>query len=123
MGYEFVRDHMTATGKMDFVPFREEIQANYEPGSSQEVTLHDGSVLQLYKNGDGQHYQDRHQAINAIQASRERGEVLTGLLFIDPSNCEFHDTLGTVKRPLRDLDERDLCPGSRSLEAINASLR
>ncbi len=123
MGYEFVRDHIDATGKMDFVPLRQEISANYEPGSSQEITLHDGSVIHLYKKNGALHQHDRNQAIRNLQTHREQEQILTGLLYLDPDHCEFHDTLGTVKQPLRDLGEGDLCPGSRALEAINASLR
>jgi 2-oxoglutarate ferredoxin oxidoreductase subunit beta len=123
MGYEYVRDHIAATGKMDFVPVREEITASYSPGSSQEVTLHDGSVIHLFKRDGTPHLQDRNQAIRNLETHRDRGQILTGLLYLDPDSSEFHDTLGTVKKPLRDLDEKDLCPGSRALEAINASLR
>ena len=119
-GYEYVRDHMAATGKMDFVPVRQEITANYAPGYTHELTLHDGSVIHLYKE-DGLNARDRNDAIRAIQEYEAKGKILTGLLYIDPDSSDLHEILGTSKRPLRDLDEKDLCPGSRALEAINAS--
>ena len=119
-GYEYVRDHMAATGKMDFVPVRQEITADYAPGYTHEVTLHDGSVIHLYKE-DGVNAQDRNDAIRAIQEYEARGKILTGLLYIDPDSSDLHEILGTFKRPLRDLTENELCPGSRALDAINAS--
>ncbi len=122
-GYQFVREHMAATGKMDFVPVRQEITAEYEPGFSQEITLHDGSVIHLYKNEEEGYTQDRNQAIRAIQSYSEKGQILTGLLYIDPDCSDFHEIQSTVKKPLRDLDEEALCPGKRALDAINANFR
>lgn len=119
-GYEYAREHMAATGKMDFVPVRQEITANYKPGFSHEVTLHDGSVIHLYKE-DSVDARDRDQALSAIREFKAKGQILTGLLFIQPDSPDFHEIQGTFKKPLRDLDTRDLCPGSRALEAINAS--
>ena len=119
-GYEYVRDHMAATGKMDFVPVRQEITADYEPGFNHEVTLHDGSVIHLYKE-EGVNALSRDDALRAIGDYKSRGQILTGLLYVDPDSPDFHETQGTLKKPLRDLGTNDLCPGSRVLEAINAS--
>ncbi len=121
-GYEFARDHIEATGKIDFVPVRQEITTNYAPGFSQEVTLHDGSVIHLYKSKEID-CTDRNGAIRAIQEHKQRGQILTGLLYICAEDGDFHDSQGTVKSSLRDLNEADLCPGSYALCAINASMR
>ena len=121
-GFEFVRDHHEATGKMDFVPVRSEITTNYEPGFVKEITLHYGSVIHLYKD-DKLDCTSRSSAARAIQEHNDKGQILTGLLYVDPDSRDFHKVQQTVKQPLRDLDEEDLCPGTRSLNAINASLR
>jgi len=120
--YDFVREHMAATGKLDFVPMRKEITADYEPGYTQEVTLHDGSVIHLYKTGKGS-VRDRDGALQAIREHKRAGRILTGLLYVNPDSQEFHRTLGTVKTALRDLGEADLCPGSKILDNINNSFR
>jgi 2-oxoglutarate ferredoxin oxidoreductase subunit beta len=121
-GYEFARDHMQATGKIDFVPVRSEITANYPAGFSEEITLHDGSVIHLYKD-DKLDCTDRNSAMNAIADFKGKGQVLTGLLYVDPDSRDFHKIQQTVSQPLSSLGENDLCPGSRALGAINASLR
>lgn len=121
-GYEFVRDHMEATGKIDFVPVRSEITANYPAGFSEEITLHDGSVIHLYKDSKLD-CTDRRSAMNAISEYSDKGQVLTGLLYVDPDSRDFHNIQQTVQQPLNSLAEIDLCPGSRALAAINASLR
>ena len=121
--YEFVREHAEATGTMDFVPMREEITTSYQAGSMHEVTLHDGSVLHLHKMSDTLDPFDRGSAIQAIEHSRQSGEILTGLLYMNKDSSELHEVLETSQRPLNSLDEGDLCPGSKMLENINASLR
>ena len=121
-GYDFVREHMAATGKMDFVPVRKEITADYEPGYTQEVTLHDGSVIHLYKEGTDS-VRDRDAALRAVREHKRLGRILTGLLYVNPDSQELHHILGTVKTALRDLGEADLCPGGQALANINNSFR
>ncbi|MDJ0877156.1 MAG: 2-oxoacid:ferredoxin oxidoreductase subunit beta [Halieaceae bacterium] len=121
--YEFVREHAEATGTVDFVPMREEIKAHYEPGTSTEVTMHDGSVLHLRKLEEGFDPFDRASAMSAIARHREAGKVMTGLVYLDRTAPDLHEVLDTVHRPLNTLSESDLCPGNHVLENINASLR
>lgn len=121
-GYEFVREHMEATGKIDFVPLRDEITADYPPGFTEEITLHDGSVIHLYKD-EKLDCTDRSSAMGSIQEYKDKGQILTGLLYVDPESRDFHESVQSVKQPLCDLKEDDLCPGSHALSAINASLR
>jgi 2-oxoglutarate ferredoxin oxidoreductase subunit beta len=61
-GYEHVRDHLAATGTVDFVPMKKEITTRYHPGTSQEVTLHDGSVVHLHKGDDSLDIHSRRSA-------------------------------------------------------------
>jgi 2-oxoglutarate ferredoxin oxidoreductase subunit beta len=121
--YEFVRDHSEATGTVDFVPMRTEITASYRPGSSHEVTMHDGSVLHLYKVEEELDPFDRRSAIMALEDHRSASDILTGLIYMDKDSRDLHDVLETSQRPLNKLEEDDLCPGNKMLENINSSLR
>lgn len=121
--YSYVREHMEATSTIDFVPLREEITTHYEPGTMQEVTMHDGSVIYLQKLNDEWDPTNRQSALNAIADAVSKNEILTGLLFIDTESRELHDILGTSNKPLNSLTEKELCPGSTVLENINDSLR
>jgi len=58
-----------------------------------------------------------------IQEHAARGEVVTGLLYVDPESEDLHQQLRTVDEPLNTLSARELCPGRAALEKINASLR
>ncbi len=121
--YEFVREYSEATGTMDFVPMRQEITAQYQPGTSTEVTMHDGSVLHLHKLAEGLDPFDRDSAMNIMRQFRNEGRILTGLIYMDRTAPELHEVLDTVHKPLNTLAESELCPGSKVLENINASLR
>ena len=61
--------------------------------------------------------------MNYVQRQQEHGEVVTGLLYVDPESSDCHDVLDTVSRPLNELVESDLCPGHEVLEQVNQSLR
>ena len=66
---------------------------------------------------------DRFSVVTALQSAREKQEILTGLLYVDPDAHDLHDLLETSERPLNSLVEEDLCPGSALLEKINSGKR
>jgi 2-oxoglutarate ferredoxin oxidoreductase subunit beta len=121
--YTYVREHINATSSVDFIPLREEITASYEAGSRREVTLHDGSVLALNKLEEDWDPTNRQSALQVVAESKAKGNILTGLIFVDTDSHDLHDMLGTTDRPLNTLTEKELCPGSNALEKINAGLR
>ena len=121
--YDYVREHITTADVVDYVPPGEEITMEYAEGSSAELTLHDGSMLQLHKLAPNWDPRDKLAAMQRIYLSRAKQEILTGLLYIDPDTQDLHDILNTVDKPLNELREEDLCPGSGALEEINRSLR
>jgi 2-oxoglutarate ferredoxin oxidoreductase subunit beta len=61
--------------------------------------------------------------MNYIQEHQARGEVVTGLLYVDPQAEELHSNINTVATPFNKLGEAELCPGSAALAKLNASLR
>ena len=118
--YDYVREHMEATSTVDFVPVEAEIQIDYSEGDSRLVPLHDGSVIHLRKLAPEWDPRDRFSAITRLYQAKERGEILTGLLYIDQNNPELHSTLNTVSTPLNALQEDELCPGTSALAEINS---
>jgi 2-oxoglutarate ferredoxin oxidoreductase subunit beta len=120
--YDYVREHNDAVNRLDFMTPRQAIVADYSPGEVIEITLHDGSRLRLRKLAAGHDPGDRLAAIDHIQSHQARGEVVTGLLYVDPAAGDLHEHLNTVDTPLNRLGEAELCPGAASLAAINAAL-
>ena len=121
--YDFVRDHNEATSVLDFVPEEEEITVEYGAGKSTFVALHGGSTLHLSKLAPNWDPTNRRSAIDRLQRAKGLGEILTGLLYIDPASKDLHELFGTVEVPLNALKESDLCPGQEALEVINQGLR
>jgi 2-oxoglutarate ferredoxin oxidoreductase subunit beta len=121
--FDYVREHNDAVNRLDVILDRDEITVDYAPGSVELVTQHDGSILRLRKLTADYDPTDRINAITRLEEHQARGEVITGLLFIDPQAEDLHDYLGTVKTPLNQLGDADLTPGAAALEALNASLR
>lgn len=121
--YDYVREHISSTSMLDFVPEQTEITVEYEEGSKTQVQLHDGSTLNLKKLNPNWNPTDRTSAVNYLQAAKAKGEILTGLLYIDPKSQELHELIETVEQPLNSLKEEDLCPGVDKLEELNASFR
>jgi 2-oxoglutarate ferredoxin oxidoreductase subunit beta len=122
-GYEYVRDHLAATGTVDFVPMKREITTSYPAGSSQEVTLHDGSVVHLQKSDENLDIHSRRSALKMIKDYKAENKILTGLLHMDADSQDLHEIVGTSNKPLRSLSEQELCPGNQVLQNINDSLR
>ena len=121
--YDYVRQHNEAVNRLDFIEGKEEITADYAPGEAINVTQHDGTVLRLRKLAPDYDPTDRIKVMNYLQERAAAGEVVTGLLYVNPDSVDLHAHLNTVDTPLNKLDVRELCPGSVALERINASLR
>jgi len=121
--YDYVRGHSESLVAADYVQGGEEITADYEPGTVEDVRMPDGSTLRLNKLDRGYDPHDRVAALTHVQRCQQEGEVVTGLLYVDPEAVDCHEILETVDRPLNSLGEAELCPGSKALDGINASYR
>jgi 2-oxoglutarate/2-oxoacid ferredoxin oxidoreductase subunit beta len=121
--YDFVREHNDAVNRIDFIEPRAEIKVDYEPGTVEVVTQHDGSQLKLSKLHADYDPRDRAAAMAYLQDRHARGEVVTGLLYLDPEPKDLHAHLDTVTTPLNVLGEKELCPGSTKLAALNEEYR
>ncbi len=121
--YDFVREHNEAVNRLDFIAGRDEIRVEYDAGAVEEVTQHDGSVIRLAKLSPEYDPHDRGKAMAYLQAAEAKGEIVTGLIYLDPEPEDLHAHLNTVNRPLNRLSEKDLCPGSAALETLNNEYR
>ena len=121
--FDYVREHNEAVNTLDYMPIRSEITTDYAPGTVEEVTQHDGSVLKLRKLAPDYDPHDRIAALTYLQKKNAEGEIATGLLYIDPEPKDLHAHLNTIEAPLNHLDDADLVPGAAALEKFNAARR
>ncbi|WP_133000458.1 2-oxoacid:ferredoxin oxidoreductase subunit beta [Luteimonas arsenica] len=121
--YDYVREHNEAVNRLDVMPPRTAIELEQDAGTTIDVAQHDGSLLRLHKLDAGYDPRDRIAAMNLVQQRHARGEVVTGLLYVDPGAEDLHAHLGTVDTPLNALGPAELGPGAAALAKINAALR
>ena len=121
--FDYVREHNEAVNRLDVISERAPIKVDYAPGSVQVVEQHDGTKLALRKLDADYDVHDRLAAQSFLAKHAAKGQVVTGLLYVDPDSEDLHAHLNTVDAPLNSLEADQLCPGSDALEKINASLR
>jgi len=121
--YAYTRQHFHPVVHTDFVPPSEEIRVAYNQGEVMPIELHDGSHLLLRKVADDYQSHNRGMAIEYVRSHQRRGEIVTGLLYVDETQPDFHGLHGTVRQPLNQLPYRELCPGPAAIAALNESFR
>ena len=121
--YAYVKDHDEPVGDINFVPVFEDITVEYEPGSTQEVTLHDGSKLYLKKIGEAYDPTDKLAAMRLLLETSRRGEYATGLIYVEPDRDDFITLLNLVDDPLATLPLERTRPSKAALDEIMEGLR
>jgi 2-oxoglutarate ferredoxin oxidoreductase subunit beta len=121
--YSYVKDHDEPLADVSFVPFFEDIQADYDPGTTTSVTLHNGSRVLLTKLADDYNPTDRLLAMRLLHETAARGEFATGILYVEPNKQDFVDLLGLVDEPLASLGPARTRPGRAALDEIMESFR
>lgn len=107
----------------DFVLLKAEIRTKYDEGEMKAVTLHGGSTVRLGKTDPDYVLSNGRAVLDYLGATAARGEVATGLLYIEGTNEDVHSFENTVERPLVDVPYDVLCPGSAALDAIQEEWR
>ncbi|HEX6910814.1 MAG TPA: 2-oxoacid:ferredoxin oxidoreductase subunit beta, partial [Longimicrobium sp.] len=121
--YRSVRERAHDVAPVDFVPLRREITVDDVPAGAagvRTVTMHDGSVVRFRGLDADYDPTDPDRAYATVHRLQAAGEVVTGLLYVDPrgGEDEMHALNGTDARPLVDLPYEELCPGSAALEEL-----
>ena len=85
--------------------------------------MHDGSRLRLRKLEEDYDPTDRIRAITRLNEAHEKGEVLTGVFYVNPKAPSFVDLLNITDEPLSALPEAVVRPGRQVLEQVMEELR
>jgi len=114
--YKYMKDHEEALTEVGFVPHFEDINVEYEPGTSVDVTMHDGSKLHLRKIEESYDPTSRTVAISRLAEAAEKNEVLTAIFYVNTQAPNFVDMLNIVDEPLATLPENVTRPGPDALK-------
>src|SRR6266705_794864 len=121
--YKWMKDHDEPLQEVSFVPVFEDITVEYDPGSTVEVTMHDGSRLRLRKLEEEYDPTHRIDAVHRLLEAHEKHEVLTGVFYVNPKAPSFVDLLNITEQPLATLPESVVRPGREVLEQVMEELR
>jgi len=121
--YLFTRQHMLKATQADFVPPAHEIVADIGQNGPTSVTMHDGSVVRF--TAVPPHYDptDRRSVADYLQEHQAKGEVVTGLLYIDETTADLHELNQTSPVALTKVPYEKLCPGSAALSELQEEFR
>ncbi|HZQ69896.1 MAG TPA: 2-oxoacid:ferredoxin oxidoreductase subunit beta [Terriglobales bacterium] len=121
--YKYMKDHEEPLQELSFVPAFEEINVEYDPGTTVNVTMHDGSQLRLRKLEEDYDPTNKIEAIKRLGEAHEKGEVLTGLFYVNTQSPTFIEMLNMTDQPLATLPESVTRPGREVLERAMEELR
>jgi 2-oxoglutarate/2-oxoacid ferredoxin oxidoreductase subunit beta len=121
--YAYTREHFEPVVSTDFVPLQRPIEVSYQAGETLPVKLHDGSQIILRKLDTAYDPTQRSSALLNIQERMQVGEYLTGLLYLESGQADFHEVNKTPDVPLNALPYEQLCPGKQGMDSILARYR
>ena len=121
--YGWGKEHETPIHDLSFIPARDEIMIeDFEEGTTQSVTMHDGSKIQLKKLERDYNPTDRIAAVQILEESKANDLLLTGLIYIDPTRPSLMDMLNLPETPLNRLPAEDMRPAPETMQEINAAM-
>jgi 2-oxoglutarate ferredoxin oxidoreductase subunit beta len=121
--YKYMQEHEEAISEVGFVPHFEDIAIDYDEGTTYNVTMHDGSHLRLRKLHEDYNPTSRVTAVKALMEAHEKGEVLTGVFYVDTQKPSFTEMLNLVDEPLATLPQERTRPSKQVLDEIMNRLK
>ena len=121
--YSYVKDHDEPLADVSFVPFFQDITVDYEPGTATEITMHDGSRLILKKLATDYDPTNKVEALRVLTEAHDKGEIVTGLFYVDTKRKDFLELLNVVDEPLATLPESRVRPPKQVLDEVMEELR
>jgi 2-oxoglutarate ferredoxin oxidoreductase subunit beta len=121
--YKWAKDHEIPIQEIGFVPFFEEIQVDYDPGTTQDVVLHDGSHIRLRKLREDYDAMNKMAALGLLHEGQEKQEFLTGLIYVEPTKKDFLSLLQLPEKPLAILPDAKARPPREALDQMMDELK
>ncbi|MEJ2511312.1 MAG: thiamine pyrophosphate-dependent enzyme [Anaerolineales bacterium] len=121
--YSWGRQHREMIHDFNYIPIKEEImlKEEFEEGSIQQVTMHDGSKIVLKKLDMDYDPTDRINAIKTVQEANKEDILLTGLIFVDPNSKSLIDIYDLPEdRALNRIGQDELRPPKEAIKKVNA---
>jgi 2-oxoglutarate ferredoxin oxidoreductase subunit beta len=121
--YSYMKDHEAVLHELDFVPSYQDISVDIPEGQVMDVTMHDGSHLRIRKLQRDFDPTDRLASLAALEEAEKKGEVLTGVLYVNTTKPTFLELLNLAGHPLATLPESQVRPPRAVLDQVMEELR
>jgi 2-oxoglutarate ferredoxin oxidoreductase subunit beta len=121
--YSYVKDHEEPIHDLNFIPYFADIEIEMKEGESKEVTLHDGSKIVIHKLERDYDPTNRMHSLQVLHEAGDKGELLTGVLYVDTSRPTLPEVLDILDHPLATLPESLTRPPRSTLDQIMEELR
>lgn len=118
LSYDQVRRKDHPLHEVGFVPHHEGITAEMEPGETKEIELPDGSRITLKKLDRDYDPTDKGLAMRTLEESRAKGEIVTGLIYVNEEKPDCAALLHLSEKPLSHMKEPDLRPSKEVFDEI-----
>jgi len=112
--YSYVKDHDEPLADVSFVPYFEEIAVDYSAGSTMDITMRKIEESYDPTNKVG--------ALRLLTESHDKGEVITGLFYVNTKQENFLSLLNVVDEPLATLPESKVRPPKEVLDEVMQGL-
>jgi 2-oxoglutarate ferredoxin oxidoreductase subunit beta len=116
--YAAVKEHDAPLHDIEYVPYFEDITVDYEPGTTRDVEMPDGSHIVLKKLAADYDPTDLGRAWTVIHEARSEGRLVTGLLYVNPATRSLGEDLGMIEAPLAALPLETARPPRAVLDEI-----
>jgi 2-oxoglutarate ferredoxin oxidoreductase subunit beta len=121
--YKYSKDHDEPVQDVNFIPSFENIDVDYDPGSTASVRMHDGSHLRLKKLDRDYDATSKVGALTLLAEAHEKGEMLTGVFYVNPTAPTFIEQLNLTEQSLARMTEEQVRPSRQALDEIMEALR
>lgn len=120
--YAYVKEHDLVVNAPDFIMPGKAIEVDYEPGTVRDIEFDNGSHVLLRKLDRDYDPTRPLEALTTIHETRERGELVTGLLYVDTKAADLCKRERLISTPLAQLREDDLRISREEFAQITAPL-
>ncbi|MCJ7568440.1 MAG: 2-oxoacid:ferredoxin oxidoreductase subunit beta [Anaerolineales bacterium] len=116
--YRWGRARKEPLHDITWVPRREEIRVEFEPGEVLDVDMHDGSQLRFKKLEYEYDPTDRISALKMLEETSRGGVLVTGVIYINEDTPPLDETENLVDLPLAQLSDDALRPSKETLDTF-----
>src|SRR5215475_265895 len=108
--YSYMKEHEQMLHELDFVPHYEDISVEIPEGEVMDVAMHDGSHLRIRKLDRNYDPTNKLAALAMLGEAEAKGEVLTGVLYVNTAKPTFLELLNMTDHTLATLPEAVVRP-------------